>query len=56
MTERIFVCFDKNMEKRVFNMRENAVPVAIGEIEEYVNIKALQPLVQFAMTKNGNPA
>jgi hypothetical protein len=51
MTERIFVCFDKNMEKRVFNTREFAVPVAIGEIEEYINVKVLQPLIEFVKNK-----
>jgi hypothetical protein len=57
MTERIFVCFDRNMEKRVFNMREGAERVAVGEIEEYVNMKVLQPLITyFALSKNGNPA
>jgi hypothetical protein len=55
MIERIFVCFDKNMEKRVFNQKPLAEVVAIGEIEEYVNVKALQPLVAL-VNKNGNPA
>lgn len=36
--KHIFVCFDKNMERRVFSMRESAQHVAVGDIEEYVEV------------------
>jgi len=42
----LYVCYDKNMERRLFHMRETAERHTIGEIEVFVPESALAELAE----------
>jgi hypothetical protein len=46
LSPELYTCFDKNMEKRVFNSRQSAENVAVGPVEEYVKISTVMELLE----------